>query len=74
MRTAEEIRKYRDALLIAVASPCNCASTGHVFECRMGELAMNDAINTLAWVLKEQDVESAITFEARVRKFIEATS
>ena len=55
MRSEKEIRQYRDALKWALIQPCNCAASGHEFECRMGGLTMSDAIRTLTWVLGESE-------------------
>lgn len=74
MQSEEKIRAYRDALAIAVVAPCSCDETGHAEECRLGGLAMSDAVNTLSWILGDMDAGDAIAFENRVRRFIEATS
>ena len=56
MRDERVIRQYRNALAWAVKTPCNCVATGHSFECMMGGKMMQDAINTLDWVLGDNDL------------------
>lgn len=53
MKTADEIRTYRDAILIYGSIPCDCAATGHGAECREGRRIMKGITETLSWVLGE---------------------
>lgn len=55
LRTEREMRKYRDALKWAVAQPCTCAGGPGHWKCVMGGKMMQDAIQTLDWVLGDSD-------------------
>lgn len=63
MKTADEIRKYRDAL-VRNNPNCNCGE----LKCYLSGVMMNDTIQTLSWILDDMDVDQAILFEARVRR------
>lgn len=69
MKTIEEIRAYRDSLRFGAALPCRCRpGFDHEAECYSGRLMMDDAINTLSWVLDDLSVDVAILFNLRVER------
>jgi hypothetical protein len=53
MKTADEIRTYRDAILTYASIPCGCKASGHGPECDAGRRIMTGVAATLSWVLGE---------------------
>jgi hypothetical protein len=53
MKSEAEIRRLRDALQDAIERPCDCAATGHAYECREGARLMAQAMVHLTWALDE---------------------
>jgi hypothetical protein len=53
MKTADEIRKHRDALKFLCGVPCGCDGTLHALECFIGGKMMQASVEELSWVLGE---------------------
>ena len=55
MKTADEIRRRRDHLRVAMQMPCGCAGTIHEEGCVRGSCMMQAVVQTLGWVLDDDD-------------------
>lgn len=55
MKPADEIRRHRDHLRVAIKLPCQCKLTGHEEGCRRGMYMMKAVAETLSWALGEND-------------------
>jgi hypothetical protein len=55
VKTADEIRRHRDDLRVAMSMPCKCAGTRHAEKCVRGGCMMKAVEETLSWVLGEND-------------------
>jgi hypothetical protein len=55
MKTKQEIRQHLDDLLTCSKMPCSCAGTEHEARCIIGGRMMEATINTIQWILGENN-------------------
>jgi hypothetical protein len=55
MRSEAEIKDYRHALLHALVVKCDCARTGHSFECCQGRMLVRNALEVIDWMMGQDD-------------------
>lgn len=54
MKSEKEIRQHRDDLRKGLDLPCNCAATGHSYECEQGRMLGEGAACVMNWILGEE--------------------
>ena len=70
MKSEQEIRDHRDSLQFAREKPCDCRGTEHEAKCYMGQMMMYSTIETLSWILGENEAMNGLVecFAENARK------
>ncbi len=72
MKSESEIRNHLNELRIALALPCDCATTNHESECASGREMVTSAAVALEWVLGEGGHEAfVVDFAENNRRWAE---
>lgn len=63
MKTEKEIRSHLSDLIAARKCPCDCAGTRHEYQCVVGGKMMQAVIETLQWILGENEEQQQMVDE-----------